>query len=171
MEWLELNIIFNITVWDWGRSMDIILVILIVVLLQGRERKVKVNRLWLVPALLLYVTVQSIFYMGALTLWESIIFLTTFLIGLGLGVVRGRLLTFRLDSETGHVLRKGNWVSSIFLLVILGAKIFIKQSMLFGNTHYALTIVTNAFLCMTLGTIISRRYYIWRKYQELTSKG
>ncbi|MFJ8526573.1 DUF1453 domain-containing protein [Bacillus sp. NPDC094106] len=151
--------------------MDIILVILIIVLLQGRERKVKVNRLWLVPALLLYVTVQSIFHMGALTLWESIIFLTTFLIGLGLGVVRGRLLTFRLDSETGHVLRKGNWVSSIFLLVILGAKIFIKQSMFFGNTHYALTIVTNAFLCMTLGTIISRRYYIWRKYQELTSKG
>jgi len=30
-----------------------------------------------------------------------------------------------------------------------------------------LTVVTNAFLCTPLGTIISRRYYIWRKYHEL----
>ncbi|OOR49333.1 DUF1453 domain-containing protein, partial [Bacillus pseudomycoides] len=31
-------------------------------------------------------------------------------------------------------------------------------------------VCTNIFLCTPLGTIISRRYYIWRKYHELTSK-
>ena len=53
--------------------------------------------------------------------------------GLGLGVIRGKALTFRLDSETGHVLRKGNWLSTIILLVILGAKVLIKQSMFPGG--------------------------------------
>ncbi|MGG5737261.1 DUF1453 domain-containing protein, partial [Bacillus cereus group sp. IBL03679] len=43
--------------------MDIIVVILIIVLMQGKERKVKINRIWLVPALLCYVTVQSIVHM------------------------------------------------------------------------------------------------------------
>lgn len=91
-------------------------------------------------------------------------------IGLGLGIIRGRALTFRFDSKTGHVLRKGNWVSTIILLVILGAKIMIKQSMFSDSTHQTLMVVTNAFLCITLGTVISRRYYIWEKYNELTQK-
>ncbi|MDQ7237312.1 DUF1453 domain-containing protein, partial [Bacillus pacificus] len=91
-------------------------------------------------------------------------------IGLVLGVIRGKALTFRIDSETGHVLRKGNWLSTIILLIILGAKIVIKQSMFSGSTHNTLMVVTNAFLCVTLGTVISRRYYIWKKYNELIQK-
>ncbi|MED1384416.1 DUF1453 domain-containing protein, partial [Bacillus mycoides] len=101
---------------------------------------------------------------------QGLLFVAMLGIGLGLGVIRGKALTFRLDSETGHVLRKGNWLSTIILLVILGAKIVIKQSMFPGSTHHTLMVVTNAFLCITLGTVISRRYYIWKKYNELTQK-
>ena len=149
--------------------MDILLVIIIIVLMQGKERKVKINRIWLIPALLCFVTVQSIIHMGQITLLQGLLFVVMLGIGLGLGIIRGKALTFRLDSETGHVLRKGNWVSTI-ILVILGAKIIIKQSMFSGSTHQTLMIVTNAFLCITLGTVISRRYYIWKKYNELIQK-
>ncbi len=61
-------------------------------------------------------------------------------------------------------------LSTIILLVILGAKVLIKQSMFPGSTHHTLMVVTNAFLCITLGTVISRRYYIWKKYNELLQK-
>lgn len=107
-------------------NMEIILIIFIVILIQRKEWKVKKNRLWFVPALLLYVTSQSIMNMKSITLWESVIFLSNFSIGLGIGVIRGRVLTFRLDSETGNVLRKGTWLSAIILLSILIAKLFIK---------------------------------------------
>ncbi|GAB6550303.1 DUF1453 domain-containing protein [Bacillus mobilis] len=150
--------------------MDILLVILIIVLMQSKERKVKVNRIWLVPALLCFVTIQSIIHMGQLTILQFLLFVAMLGIGLVLGVIRGKALTFRIDSETGHVLRKGNWLSTIILLIILGAKIVIKQSMFSGSTHYTLMVVTNAFLCVTLGTVISRRYYIWKKYNELIQK-
>ncbi|MBK5432347.1 DUF1453 domain-containing protein, partial [Bacillus sp. TH25] len=50
--------------------MDIIVVILIIVLMQGKERKVKINRIWLVPALLCYVTIQSIVHMEQVTLLQ-----------------------------------------------------------------------------------------------------
>ncbi|MGG0281552.1 DUF1453 domain-containing protein [Bacillus pacificus] len=150
--------------------MDILLVILIIVLIQGKERKVKVNRIWLVPALLCFVTIQSIIHMGQLTILQLLLFVAMLGIGLVLGVIRGKALTFRIDSETGHVLRKGNWLSTIILLIILGAKIVIKQSMFSGSTHNTLMVVTNAFLCVTLGTVISRRYYIWKKYNELIQK-
>ncbi|EMY4794739.1 MULTISPECIES: DUF1453 family protein [Bacillus] len=150
--------------------MDILLVILIIVLMQGKERKVKVNRIWLVPALLCFVTIQSIIHMGQLTILQLLLFVAMLGIGLVLGVIRGKALTFRIDSETGHVLRKGNWLSTIILLIILGAKIVIKQSMFSGSTHNTLMVVTNAFLCVTLGTVISRRYYIWKKYNELIQK-
>ncbi|MED0948690.1 DUF1453 domain-containing protein [Bacillus mobilis] len=150
--------------------MDILLVILIIVLMQSKERKVKVNRIWLVPALLCFVTIQSIIHMGQLTILQLLLFVAMLGIGLVLGVIRGKALTFRIDSETGHVLRKGNWLSTMILLIILGAKIVIKQSMFSGSTHYTLMIVTNAFLCITLGTVISRRYYIWKKYNELIQK-
>lgn len=143
---------------------------LIIVLMQSKERKVKVNRIWLVPALLCFVTIQSIIHMGQLTILQLLLFVAMFGIGLVLGVIRGKPLTFRIDNETGHVLRKGNWLSTMILLVILGAKILIKQSMFSGSTHYTLMLVTNAFLCITLGTVISRRYYIWKKYNELTQK-
>ncbi|MFE7915974.1 DUF1453 domain-containing protein, partial [Bacillus mobilis] len=137
---------------------------------QSKERKVKVNRIWLVPALLCFVTIQSIIHMGQLTILQFLLFVAMLGIGLVLGVIRGKALTFRIDSETGHVLRKGNWLSTIILLIILGAKIVIKQSMFSGSTHYTLMVVTNAFLCVTLGTVISRRYYIWKKYNELIQK-
>ncbi|MGG0301658.1 DUF1453 domain-containing protein [Bacillus albus] len=150
--------------------MDILLVILIIVLMQSKERKVKVNRIWLVPALLCFVTIQSIIHMGQLTMLQLLLFVAMLGIGLVLGVIRGKALTFRIDSETGHVLRKGNWLSTIILLIILGAKIVIKQSMFSGSTHNTLMVVTNAFLCVTLGTVISRRYYIWKKYNELIQK-
>ncbi|MGX5488682.1 DUF1453 domain-containing protein [Bacillus cereus] len=150
--------------------MDILLVILIIVLMQSKERKVKINRIWLIPALLCFVTIQSIIHAGQITLLQGLLFVVMLGIGLGLGIIRGRALTFRVDNETGHVLRKGNWVSTIILLVILGAKIIIKQSMFSGSTYQTLMVVTNAFLCITLGTVISRRYYIWKKYNELTQK-
>ena len=150
--------------------MDILLVVLIIVLMQSKERKVKINRIWLIPALLCFVTIQSIIHMGQITLPQGLLFVVMLGIGLGLGIIRGRALTFRFDSKTGHVLRKGNWVSTIILLVILGAKIMIKQSMFSDSTHQTLMVVTNAFLCITLGTVISRRYYIWEKYNELTQK-
>ncbi|WP_017149401.1 DUF1453 family protein [Bacillus bingmayongensis] len=150
--------------------MEIILIIFIVILIQRKEWKVKKNRLWFVPALLLYVTSQSIMNMKSITLWESVIFLSNFSIGLGIGVIRGRVLTFRLDSETGNVLRKGTWLSTIILLSILIAKLFIKQSVFSNSTQYTLNVLTNTFLCMTLGTAISRSYYIWRKYRELTNE-
>lgn len=142
--------------------MDILLVVLIIVLMQSKERKVKINRIWLIPALLCFVTIQSIIHMGQITLLQGLLFVVMLGIGLGLGIIRGRALTFRFDSKTGHVLRKGNWVSTIILLVILGAKIMIKQSMFSDSTHQTLMVVTNAFLCITLGTVISRRYYIWK---------
>ncbi|MCP1398695.1 MULTISPECIES: DUF1453 family protein [Bacillus cereus group] len=150
--------------------MDILLVVLIIVLMQSKERKVKINRIWLIPALLCFVTIQSIIHMGQITLLQGLLFVVMLGIGLGLGIIRGRALTFRFDSKTGHVLRKGNWVSTIILLVILGTKIMIKQSMFSDSTHQTLMVVTNAFLCITLGTVISRRYYIWKKYNELTQK-
>ncbi|KWU58243.1 DUF1453 family protein [Bacillus sp. SIMBA_074] len=148
----------------------ILLVILIIVLMQGKEYKVNINRIWLIPALLYFVTIQSIIHMGQLNILHVLLFVAMFGIGLALGIIRGKALTFRLDSETGHVLRKGNWLSTIILLVILGVKIVIKQSMFPGSTHHTLMVVTNAFLCITLGTVISRRYYIWKKYNELTQK-
>ncbi|MEK4865215.1 DUF1453 family protein [Bacillus sp. FSL E2-8895] len=148
----------------------ILLVILIIVLIQGKEYKVNINRIWLIPALLCFVTIQSIIHMGKLNILHVLVFVAMLGMGLGLGVIRGKALTFRLDSETGHVLRKGNWLSTIILLVILGAKVLIKQSMFPGSTHHTLMVVTNAFLCITLGTVISRRYYIWKKYNELTQK-
>lgn len=150
--------------------MDILLVILIIVLMQSKERKVKVNRIWLVPTLLCFVTIQSIIHMGQLTILQLLLFVAMLGIGLVLGFIRGKALTFRIDSETGHVLRKGNWLSTIILLIILGAKIVIKQSMFSGSTHNTLMVVMNAFLCVTLGTVISRRYYILKKYNELIQK-
>jgi hypothetical protein len=148
----------------------ILLVILIIVLMQGKEYKVNINRIWLIPALLYFVTIQSIIHMGQLNILHVLLFVAMFGIGLALGIIRGKALTFRLDSETGHVLRKGNWLSTIILLVILGVKIVIKQSMFPGSTHHTLMVVTNAFLCITLGTVISRHYYIWKKYNELIQK-
>ncbi|HFK1449783.1 TPA: DUF1453 domain-containing protein [Bacillus pacificus] len=150
--------------------MDILLIILIIVLMQSKERKVKVNRIWLVPALLGFVTIQSIIHMGQLSILQLLLFVAMLGIGLVLGIIRGKALTFRMDSETGHVLRKGNWLNTMILLIILGAKIVIKQSIFSGSTHYTLMVVTNAFLCITLGTVISRRYYIWKKYNELIQK-
>lgn len=155
---------------NMGTIHIIFIVIFIVILIQRKEWKVKKYRLWFFPALLLYVTIQSIMDMKSITLLESVTILSNFLIGLGIGVIKGSVLTFRLDNETGNVLRKGTWLSTIILFSILITKIFIKQSVFFNSTQYTLNVLTNAFLFMALGAAISRSYYIWRKYGELTNE-
>ena len=104
-----------------------------------------INRIWLIPALLCFVTIQSIIHMGQLNILHVLLFVAMLGMGLGLGVIRGKALTFRLDSETGHILRKGNWLSTIILLVILGAKVLIKQAC-FLEYYHTLMVVTMPFM-------------------------
>lgn len=59
----------------------ILLVVFIIILMQGKEYKVNINRIWLIPALLCFVTIQSIIHMGQLTILKVLLFVV--MLGIG----------------------------------------------------------------------------------------
>ncbi|MGN4483649.1 hypothetical protein ACTFPQ_16145 [Bacillus cereus group sp. MYBK5-1] len=69
--------------------MDILLVVLIIVLMQSKERKVKINRIWLIPALLCFVTIPVHYSYGTnnipcLTLLRTVILINIELLQQGM---------------------------------------------------------------------------------------
>ncbi len=79
-----------------------LLVMIIVALIQLRERRVQGRTLWSIPLLLTVVTIQDV----AVTWYDSVLVPIILILGFGaglfLGVVRGKITHIRKNPETGQ---------------------------------------------------------------------
>jgi membrane protein CcdC involved in cytochrome C biogenesis len=158
--------------WGVGMSKGTIeiLVVLLLIASQLREREVKVTRLWIVPVLLFYVMIETILNTGPLTFVQVLGMLMTFCIGCGIGWVRGKLMNFRINPHTGVVLSSGSIVGLLFWLGILALKLGIRTLENGTPAHGSVNIITDLFLTMGLGSIVTRRLFIYQKYKQLKSQ-
>jgi hypothetical protein len=145
-----------------------IILLLVVIWIGARQlqaRKLKVQSLWILPALMLFASFQVIGKEISATAWAPILFAFAFVVGALFGILRGRWTKVTVNQETGEAWVKGSPVGLIAWIVLLALK-FAVRSVFHGTDVTSADLATSALLVMGLGTAVFRRVYIYLAYRR-----
>jgi hypothetical protein len=139
--------------------------ILLILVLQLRERKVSMVRLLIMPLVMTIVSLPF-FYTATIMGWFAFsLVILGLIVGLILGVFLGSFMEVKIREEDGKVVMKGSILMVLIWSIIIIIKILGKNYL--NGTHIlGLDLLTSIFLAITLGTIISRRLIIYNRYLQ-----
>ena len=87
----------------------------------GRMRPLKLDRLWIVPALY-FVVAAMMFWQLPPTGWVAIACVAGLLIGAAVGWQRGRMMQIHVDAETHALNQKASPAAMLFLLALIAVR-------------------------------------------------
>src|SRR5438552_2357568 len=134
-----------------------------------KPRTVRMQRLWIFPALLLLVTLMSLWREGFPGLLLALVFAAAALAGGAIGWFRVHTLEFSLDRESGKVSARATQLGALLVVGLVGlrylADVAIKQFGLNagGNVVHA----TDATLIFTTSMFVARSTHTWIQARAL----
>ncbi|MGE7129880.1 hypothetical protein [Lysinibacillus xylanilyticus] len=141
-----------------------LVVFVVIILLMLREKQIRPTRMWITPILLIWIMCSSILNSDKLTPISFILYFICLIIGLGIGIWRGKLEKIRVNHERGIVTSQSSVAGVIVFLGILLLRLLAAN---WGKEH-ALIALTNAIMFIPLGSVCARRYIIYMRYKQLT---
>lgn len=139
-----------------------LIIVAIVVLLSLREKEIRPSRLWITPALFVYLAFSSMKEID-LTGVSLLLYLICLVVGLAVGAWRGKLEKVRINPLSGKATSQGSVAGVIIFLAVMLLRLLVGR---WGANH-ALISVSTALLFIPLGSVIARRYFIYLKYKQL----
>ncbi len=142
----------------------------LILLLQLRERRVRLWSLLIMPVLMLWITTSVVYT----ELSSGIVNLLLIAAGLAIGLVLGLIIASRMEvkvDEQGRMVLRGSILAVLIWMAIIVLKLYGK-SLLAGFGLIDVGVLTSVFLTMTLGGTISRRaylYWIYLKKKDLAA--
>ncbi|MGE7926206.1 hypothetical protein [Lysinibacillus xylanilyticus] len=141
-----------------------LVVFVVIILLMLREKQIRPTRMWITPILLIWIMCSSILNSDKLTPISFFLYFICLIIGLGIGIWRGKLEKIRVNHERGIVTSQSSVAGVIVFLGILLLRLLAAN---WGKEH-ALIALTNALMFIPLGSVCARRYIIYMRYKQLT---
>jgi hypothetical protein len=136
----------------------------------GRERPLKVGRLWIVPAI--YLAVAATFF--ALTPpaqpLEWGLSLVALVVGAALGWQRGRLIHIAVDPATEEVRMKQSMTGFLFIVVLVALKMGMRSMPGFGKDglfHMSPQGLTDILVALMLGLLGMQRVEMFLRARRL----
>lgn len=148
---------------DFMFNDSFLVIIALILLLQLRERRVRWWSLMLMPAFMLLVTATVVYTELSSGPLNLLLIAAGLAIGIALGVVIGSRMEVKVD-EKGRMVLKGSTVAVLIWAAVIVLKIYGK-SLLGDFGLIDIGVLTSIFLAMTLGTMISRRAYVYWQYR------
>jgi hypothetical protein len=130
----------------------------------SQMRPLKIERLWIVPAIYLAIVAAS-FVARPPTLLAWAAALVALAVGAGIGWQRGRMMQIHVDPETHALNQKGSPWAILFLLAIIGIKTAAQ-----GEGHalgFDVVLVTDAALALALGMFAATRLEMYLRAKRL----
>ena len=151
---------------NMSSSLSFVVIIVLVALLQLRQRKVRPWKLFIAPIFLFILTaivVQNTLFLSYLSF---AIISVGFVLGVVIGIALGSFMKVKVDEESGTIFVKGSVIAVILWVTVILLKIYGEQ---FVNTggYIALNVLTAMILMLTLGTMLSRNIFIYLKYRNV----
>lgn len=148
--------------------MSMVYIILIVIVLKflrilnGKDKRIKFPNLWLLPILLILMIVEDYVKTLNFSLKGILLIIIFSIIGLGVGIIRGRTLKYSKDEARGEVYYNESYLSLgvyVFLIVI---KWFFKY--IGGDITSFISIGILVFGCASM---IGRSIWLSYKYFQI----
>lgn len=139
-----------------------LIVVVIILILQLRERKMKVRKLFVMPAFMMLATGAAIYTSASSSITAFALVVAGLAVGIGMGVAIGSLMEVKIH-EDGSMVLKGSILAVAVWIIVIAVKILGKDAL--GGTGYIkLSVLTSIFLAMTLGAMVARRAHVYREY-------
>ncbi len=124
----------------------------------GRDRPLKVDQLWVLPAIYLAIVVILLVQTPpdeAGWLWC----VAALVVGAVIGWYRGRMITISVDPATQALRQRASPAAMIFLIVLVGARVFLRSVVTdeAQSWHVSAATIVDAFLTLALGVIAVQR--------------
>jgi hypothetical protein len=140
-----------------------IIFILIIIILQLRERKINPWQLFILPLFILLIFAQAIYPNILFTSSDIFILLGGYLFGTVLGIIVGKFYYVQFDENDEKIILKGSYLAVGLWIIIILMKVY-GEGVLNSSGLIKLDLVVPLFLMITIGTMISRRAFIYWKY-------
>ena len=140
-------------------------IILIIIILKffkivnGKNKRIKFPNLWLLPILFILMLIEDYAKTLNFTLKEILLIIIFSIIGLGVGIIRGRTLKYSKDESTDEVYYSESYLSLGVYIVLILMKWFLKY--VGGNITSFISIGILIFGCASM---IGRSIWLSYKY-------
>ena len=144
--------------------------LVIILLRNSRPRRLRIERLWLLPAIYLVGLVSALSAAPPPITPVSIgLLVAGFLIGAALGWQRARFTVIDIHPETHDLTSRASPIGIIFIFAILlvrfGARDFLAAHPDF--LHLPVIAIGEALLVMVVATLTAQRLEIWRRASQM----
>ena len=139
-------------------------IVVLLVLSQLRESRMKVSRMWIVPALMIFLSYGSLTKLPFNSLFNIALLLAALGVGMALGVVGEAFKKISFDKAAGEIIVKG---TPIGVLIWIGAIVFERYVQDFLKQSKGIVtpqLLPATLLVLSLSAVIARRVYLYWKY-------
>ena len=135
----------------------------------SRPRKLSVNRLWIMPTVLLAAAVLVFSQQAMPSPWMIAIHIVALALGALAGWWRGRLTHIEVDAESGEMTSRTSPIGMVFLgaLVMLryAARDLVTANA--GTLHVDAIQIADVFLAFAIGLVSAQRLEMWLRARRM----
>jgi hypothetical protein len=147
--------------------------VIVIVLRNSRPRRLRIERLWVLPAIYLVMMVSALAAAPPPITPISIgLLVLGFLIGAGLGWQRARFTEIHIHPETHDLTSRSSPIGIIFIFAILllrfGARDFLASHP--DVLHVPVIAIGEALLVMVVATLSMQRLEIWQRASRMLAE-
>ena len=144
-------------------SPSFLIIILLIIILQLRERKIKLRKLIIMPVILSIITIPMV-YVEIYSVFNAAVIFVGLLIGVLMGFLISRFMEVKMD-ENGSMIMKGSLIAVLLWAAIIVVRVYGRNE-ISSMGLIDLNLLTAMFLIMAVGAMISRRIFIYWKYMN-----
>ena len=148
-------------------------VAVIIVLRNSRPRKLKIERLWVTPAIYLILMASALAEAPPpLTPISIAILVGAFAIGAAIGWQRARFTQIHIHPETHDLTSRSSPIGILFIFAILVVR-YAARDLLAGNAkllHLPIVAITDGFLLLAIGMLTTQRLEVWQRASRMLAE-
>jgi hypothetical protein len=148
-------------------------VAVVLVLRNSRPRRLKIERLWVTPAIYLILMASALAEAPPpLTPVGIAILVGAFAIGAAIGWQRARFTEIHIHPETHDLSSRASPIGLLFIFAILVVR-YAARDLLAGNAgllHLPIVAITDGFLLLAIGMLVTQRLEIWQRASRMLAE-
>jgi hypothetical protein len=149
------------------------IVAVVLVLRNSRPRRLKIERLWVWPAIYVVLLVSALAEAPPPVTPLSIgILVVACLLGVAIGWQRGRFTQIHIHPETQDLTSRASPIGLLFIFAILVVRIAARD-LLAGNAallHLPIVAITDGFLLLAIATLTTQRLEVWQRASRMLAE-